>query len=64
MVGKNCMEQNREKIMKRNEGSLRELCENIKCTSIQFMGVQEREKREKGPEKIFEDISSQKISLT
>ena len=49
-------EQNKEKRMKRNEDSLRDLWDNIKCTNIRIIGVPEREEREKGPEKIFEEI--------
>ena len=46
-------EQNIEKRMKRNEDSPRDLWDNIKCTSIRIIAVPEREKREKGLEKIF-----------
>ena len=42
--------------MKRSEDSLRDLWDNIKCNNIHIIGVPEREEREKGPEKIFEDI--------
>ena len=42
--------------MKRNEDSLRDLWDNIKCTSICIIGIPEGEEREKGPDKIFEDI--------
>ena len=55
-------EQNKEKRMKRNEDSLRDLWDNIKFTNICIIGVPEREEREKGPEKIFEEIIL-KISL-
>ena len=41
--------------MKRNEDSLRDLWDNIKHTNIWIIGVPEEE-REKGPEKIFEEI--------
>ena len=44
--------QNIEKRMKRNEGSLIDLWDNIKCTNIHSIGVSEGEEREKGPEKI------------
>ena len=50
------VEQKREKRLKRNEGSLRELSENIKCTNIYIIGVPEGEEREKGTEKIFEEV--------
>ena len=50
------MEQNKEKRMKRNEDSLRDLWYNIKCTNIHIIGVPEGEERQKGPEKIFEEI--------
>ena len=42
--------------MKRNEDSLRDLWDNIKHTNIHIIGVPEGEEREKGPEKIFEEI--------
>ena len=49
-------EQNLEERMKRNEDSLRDLWDNIKCISIHITGVPKGEEREKGPEKIFEEI--------
>ena len=42
--------------MKRNEDSLRDLWDKIKCNNIRIIGVPEGEEREKGPEKIFEEI--------
>ena len=50
--------QNRKekKRLKTNEGSLRELWHNVKCTNIRIVGVPEGEKREKGTEKIFKEI--------
>ena len=45
-------EQNEEKRMKRIEDSLRDIWDNIKCTNIRIIGVQEEEKK-KGTEKIF-----------
>ena len=42
--------------MKRNEDSLRDLWDNIKCNNILIIGVPEGDEREKGPEKIFEEI--------
>ena len=56
MVEFTAVEQNKGKIMKRNEGSLRDLWDNIKCNNIHMIGVPEGEEREKGPEKIFEEI--------
>ena len=47
------VEQKREKRLKTNEESLRELWENVKCTNICIIGVSEGEEREKGTEKIF-----------
>ena len=49
-------EQNKEKRMKRTEDSLRDHWENIKFTNVHIIGVQEGEEREKGAEKIFEEI--------
>ena len=56
MVEFTAAEQTKEKRMKRNEGSLRDLWDNIKCNNIHITGVPEGEEREKGPEKIFEEI--------
>ena len=53
------VEQNKEKRMKRNEDSRRDLWDNIKCTNIHIIGVPEGEEREKGPEKIFEEITAE-----
>ena len=49
-------EQNKEKRMKRNEESLRDLWDKITRNNIRIMGVPEAEGRQKGPEKIFEEI--------
>ena len=50
------VEEKREKRLKRNEESLRELWNNIKCTNIRIIGVPEGEEREKETEKIFQEI--------
>ena len=50
------VEQNKEKRMKRIEDSLKELWDNFKHSYIRIIGVQEEEERDKGPEKIFEEI--------
>ena len=42
--------------MKRNEDSLRDIWDNIKHTDILITWVPEGKKKEKVPEKIFEDI--------
>ena len=47
--------------MKINEDSLRGLWDNIKHTSILAIGVAEGEEREKGPEKILEEIIAEKF---
>ena len=44
-VGITAAEQNIEKRMKRNEDSLRDLWDNIKCTNICIIGVPEGEER-------------------
>ena len=49
-------EQNKEIRMKRIEDSLRDLCDNIKCTNIRIIGVTVEEEKKKGTEKIFEEI--------
>ena len=55
MVEITAAEQNKEKRMKRNEDSLRDLWDNIKCTNIRIIHNPEEEK-EKASEKIFEEI--------
>ena len=55
MVEFTAAEQKKEKRMKRNEDSLRDHWDNTKC-NICIIGVPEGEEREKGPEKIFEEI--------
>ena len=62
MVEFTTVEQNTEKRMKRNEDSLRDLWDNIKRNNICIIGVLEREDREKGPEKIFEEIIVENFS--
>ena len=47
--------------MKRNEDSLRDLWGNIQHTNIHIIGVPEGEEREKGHEKIFEEIIAEKF---
>ena len=47
MVEITAAEQNKEKRMKRNEDSLRDRWDNIKCTNIHIIGVPEGEEREK-----------------
>ena len=44
-----------KKRMKRNEKSLREHWDNVKCTNIHIIAVPEEE-REKGTEKLFKEI--------
>ena len=50
------MELNKEKRMKINEVSTRDLYKNIICINTQIIGIPEEEVKEKGPEKIFEEI--------
>ena len=52
---------NKDKRMKRNEDSLSDLWDNIKCTNVCIVGVPEGEEREEGPEKIFEVIIVEKF---
>ena len=56
MVEFTAMEKNKEKRMKTNEDSLRDLWDNIKRNKICITGVPEGGEREKGPKKIFEEI--------
>ena len=49
MVEFTAAEQNKEKRMKRNEDSLRDLWDNIKRNYILIIGLPEGEERKKGP---------------
>ena len=56
MVEINEAERKKEKRIKRNEDNLRDLWDNGKRTSIQIIGVPEKEDKKKGHEKILEEI--------
>ena len=56
MVEITAKEQNKGKIMKRTEDSLRNLWDNIKGTNIWIIGVLEEDEKNKGSEKFFEKI--------
>ena len=51
------VEQKRQKRLKTNEESLRELWDNMKRTNVRVIGVPEGEEREKCTQKIFQQIS-------
>ena len=55
-------EQNKVKLMKRTEDSLRDLWDKIKCTNIWIIGVPEEEEKKKGYEKIFEEVIVENFS--
>ena len=55
------VEEKREKRLKTNEESLRELWDNMKHTNIHIIGMPEGEEREKGTEKIFQEIIAENI---
>ena len=53
IVGRNTQsEQQNEKILKKNEGSLRELQDNMKHNNIHITGISEREEKDQGIEKL------------
>ena len=56
MVEINEAERKKEKWVKRNEGNLRNLWDNVKCPNIQIIGVPEEEDKKKGHEKRLEEI--------
>ena len=57
-------EQNKVKRKKRTEDSLRDLCDNIKCTNIWIIGVPGGEEKKNGYEKIFEEIMVENLANT
>ena len=56
MVEINETEKKKEKQIKRNEDSLRDLQDSVKCPNIQIIGVPEEEDNKKDHEKILEEI--------
>ena len=48
--------------MKRTKESLRALCDNVKCNTLQIIGVPKEEEKKKGYEKIFEEIIVENFS--
>ena len=46
----------KKKKIKRNEDNLRDLWDNVKHTNIRIIGVPEEEDKDKGYEKILEEI--------
>ena len=50
-------EQSKEKRMKRNEDSLRDLWHNLKCTNIRLIGVPEKKRKRKGMRKYLRNYS-------
>ena len=57
----NATKQNKEERKKRNESSLRDFWDSIKCTNFHIIGIPEGDKKDKEPEKIFEDIMAKKL---
>ena len=62
MVEMNEPERKKEKWIKRNEGNLRDLWDNVKHSNIQIIGVPEEEDKEKDHEKILEEIIVENFS--
>ena len=56
MVEINEAERKKEKRIKRNEDNLKDLWDNIKHPNIWIIGVPEEEDKNKGHEKILEEI--------
>ena len=55
MVGINEAEREKEKSIKRNEGNLRDLWDNVKCPNIRIIGVPQEDDKKKDHEKILEE---------
>ena len=53
------LEDQKEKRIKKNEDSIRDLWDHIKRTNIRILGVPEGEEREKGTENLFEEIMAE-----
>ena len=52
-------EQQKEKIILKNEESLRNILDNVKCTNIRIMGILEGEERDQGIKSLFEEIMTE-----
>ena len=61
MVEINESERKKENQIKRNEGYLRDLQDNIKRSNVQIIGVPEEEDKKKDHEKILEEIIVEKF---
>ena len=57
MVEINEAERKKEKRIKRNEGNLRDLWDNVKHPNIQIIGIPEDEDKKKGHKKILEYVT-------
>ena len=57
-------EQKREKRLKTNEESPREIQDNVKHTNIRITGVPEGEEREKETEKILQEMTAKNFPNT
>ena len=51
----------KKEIIKRNEGNLRDLWDNVICPKIEIIGVQEEEDKKKDHEKILEEMIVEKF---
>ena len=59
-VGKNTqVEQQKENGIFKNEESLRNILDNMKCNNIHIMGIPEGEESEQGIKNLFEEIMSE-----
>ena len=56
------LEDQKEKRIKKNEDSIRDLWDNIKHTNIRISGVPDGEEKEKGTENLFEEIMAENFS--
>ena len=61
MVEINEAEREKEKSIKRNEGNLIDLWDNVKCPNIRIIGVPEEEDEKKDHEKILEEIMVENV---
>ena len=57
-------EQEKEKMLRKNEEGLREMQDNVKCNNIHIIGIPEGEEEEQGIENLFEKVMMENFPIS